>query len=55
LLHEGGQPVRLRTFYLVDDDLGRLAARAEALRAAHLETAKLPSPDQRHVEPGGAA
>jgi hypothetical protein len=55
LLHEGGQPVRLRTFYLADDDLSRLAARAEALRAAHAETAKLPSPDQRHAEPGGAA
>jgi S-DNA-T family DNA segregation ATPase FtsK/SpoIIIE len=55
LLHEGGQPVRLRTFYLADDDLSRLAARAEALRAAHADTAKLPSPDQRHVEPGGAA
>jgi S-DNA-T family DNA segregation ATPase FtsK/SpoIIIE len=56
LLHEGGQPVRLRTFYLSDDDLGRLAARAEALRTAHAETAKLPSPDQRHqAEPGGAA
>jgi DNA segregation ATPase FtsK/SpoIIIE, S-DNA-T family len=33
LLHEGGQPVRLRTFYLADDDLGRLARRAEAVRA----------------------
>jgi hypothetical protein len=55
LLHEGGQPVRLRTFYLADDDLGRPAARAEALRAAHSETAKLPSPDKRHVEPGGTA
>jgi DNA segregation ATPase FtsK/SpoIIIE-like protein len=55
LLHEGGQPVRLRTFYLADDDLSRLARRAEQLRAAHAETAKLPSSDQRHVEPGGAA
>jgi S-DNA-T family DNA segregation ATPase FtsK/SpoIIIE len=55
LLHEGGQPVRLRTFYLADDDLGRLAARAEALRAAHAETAKLPPPAERHAEPGGAA
>jgi hypothetical protein len=55
LLHEGGQPVRLRTFYLADDDLGRLARRAEALRAAHAETARLPAPDQRHAEPGGAA
>jgi hypothetical protein len=55
LLHEGGQPVRLRTFYLADDDLGRLARRAEAVRAAHAKTAKLPSPDQRQAQPGGAA
>ena len=56
LLHEGGQPVRLRTFYLADDDLGRLARRAEQLRAAHSETAKLPSSGERHqAEPGGAA
>jgi S-DNA-T family DNA segregation ATPase FtsK/SpoIIIE len=55
LLHEGGQPVRLRTFYLADDDLGRLAHRAEQLRAAHAETAKLPPPDQRQAEAGGAA
>jgi hypothetical protein len=55
LLHEGGQPVRLRTFYLADDDLGRLAGRAEQLRAAHAETAKLPAPNERQAEPGGAA
>jgi hypothetical protein len=55
LLHEGGQPVRLRTFYLADDDLSRLARRAEQLRTAHAETAKLPPPDQRQAEPGGAA
>jgi FtsK/SpoIIIE family len=55
LLHEGGQPVRLRTFYLADDDLSRLAARAEALRAAHAETVKLPPPNERRAEPGGAA
>jgi hypothetical protein len=55
LLHEGGQPVRLRTFYLADDDLSRLAHRAESLRAAHAETAKLPLPNERQAEPGGAA
>jgi hypothetical protein len=35
LLHEGGEPVRLRTCYLDDEDLIVLAARAEALRKAH--------------------
>jgi S-DNA-T family DNA segregation ATPase FtsK/SpoIIIE len=55
LLHEGGQPVRLRTFYLADDDLSLLARRAEQLRAAHAETAKLPPPSERPAEPGGAA
>jgi DNA segregation ATPase FtsK/SpoIIIE-like protein len=33
LLHEGETPVRLRTYYLSDDDLAMLAARAEALRS----------------------
>jgi hypothetical protein len=55
LLHEGGEPVRLRTFYLADDDLARLARRAEQLRTAHAEAAKLSPLDQRHAEPGGAA
>ena len=55
LLHEGGQPVRLRTFYLSDDNLTVLARRAEALRVAHERTAKLPPPDQRGHESGGAA
>ena len=55
LLHEGGQPVRLRTFYLADDDLTVLARRAERLRAAHQATAKLLPPDQRRHESGGAA
>ena len=32
LLHEGGQPLRLRCHYLDDDQLAELAARAEALR-----------------------
>jgi hypothetical protein len=56
LLHEGGQPVRLRTFYLADDDLSGLARRAERLRAAHQATAKLPPPSERpQAESGGAA
>src|SRR4029450_4329153 len=55
LLHEGGQPVRLGTFYLAPAPPAPLPRRAEQLRAAHAETAKLPSSDQRHVEPGGAA
>jgi hypothetical protein len=33
LLHEGGQPVRMRACYLDDDELVALAERAEALRA----------------------
>jgi hypothetical protein len=33
LLHEGGQPVRLRACYLDDEELIALAQRAEALRA----------------------
>ena len=33
LLHEGGRPVRLRTFYLADLELYALAAHAELLRA----------------------
>jgi hypothetical protein len=32
LRHEGGTPVRMKGFYLSDDDLAQLAARAEALR-----------------------
>ena len=47
LLHEGGRPVRLRTFYLADLDLYALAAHAELLRAdAHRDQA---------LEEGGAA
>ena len=46
LLHEGGRPVRLRTFYLADLDLYALAAHAELLRAdAHRDQA---------LEEGGA-
>ena len=33
LLHEGGLPVRLRSFHLSDQDLETLASRAQALRA----------------------
>jgi hypothetical protein len=56
LLHEGGQPVRLRTFYLSDDDLGAVARRAEQVRAAHAKTAKLPpAGERRQAEPGGGA
>lgn len=43
LLHEGGQPVRLRAYWLDDDALSRLSSRAEALRAAHTETAAGPT------------
>jgi hypothetical protein len=32
LLHEGGLPIRLRSYYLTDEDLETIAARAEALR-----------------------
>lgn len=34
LLHEGGSPTRLRSYYLDDDALDALSVRAEALRAA---------------------
>ena len=34
LLHEGGEPVRLKSFYLSDTDIDRLAAVAEERRAA---------------------
>jgi hypothetical protein len=33
VLHEGGQPIRMKAFYLSDDDLRVLADRAEGLRA----------------------
>jgi hypothetical protein len=54
LLHEGGSPVRLRTCYLTDADLGQLARRAEQLRAAHADTAKLPPPVTRDQGEGAA-
>ena len=46
LLHEGGRPVRLRTFYLADLELYALAAHAELVRATHRD---------RALEEGGAA
>jgi hypothetical protein len=59
LLHEGGEPVRMRTFYLTDDDLTQLARRAEALRATHAKTATLSlidrDQDHHQVEGEGAA
>jgi hypothetical protein len=55
LLHEGGEPVRMRTFYLTDDDLTILARRAEALRAMHAKTAKLNLVDHDQMEGEGAA
>jgi DNA segregation ATPase FtsK/SpoIIIE-like protein len=39
LLAEGGMPVRLKAYYLSDDDLKVLARRAEALRTADVERA----------------
>ena len=42
LLHEGGEPVRMRTFYLTDDDLTQLARRAEQLRRPPAKAVQLP-------------
>jgi hypothetical protein len=42
LLHEGGEPVRMRTFYLTDDDLTQLARRAEQLRKPLAKPVQLP-------------
>ena len=39
LLSEGGMPVRLKAYYLSDDDLKILVARAEALRRVGGEAA----------------
>jgi S-DNA-T family DNA segregation ATPase FtsK/SpoIIIE len=39
LLSEGGWPVRLKAYYLSDDDLRILAKRAEALRKTDEERA----------------
>ena len=56
LLHEGGEPVRMRTFYLTDDDLTQLARRAESLRKPATRPVQLPAPvDRDQVEGEGAA
>ena len=56
LLHEGGEPVRMRTFYLADDDLTELARRAEALRRPPAKAVQLPTTvDRTQVEGEGAA
>ena len=56
LLHEGGEPVRMRTFYLTDDDLTALAHRAEALRKPPAKAVQLPATvDHTQVEGEGAA
>ena len=56
LLHEGGEPVRMRTFYLTDDDLTQLARRAEALRKPLAKPVQLPAVvDHDQGEGEGAA
>jgi hypothetical protein len=56
LLHEGGEPVRMRTFYLTDDDLTQLAHRAEALRQPPARAVQLPGRvEHEQVEGEGAA
>jgi DNA segregation ATPase FtsK/SpoIIIE, S-DNA-T family len=57
LLHEGGEPVRMRTFYLTDDDLTQLARRAEQLREPAAKPIQLPPAvvDHDQVEGEGAA
>jgi DNA segregation ATPase FtsK/SpoIIIE-like protein len=56
LLHEGGEPVRMRTFYLTDDDLTQLARRAERLRQPPAKPVQLPGRVQHdQVEGEGAA
>ncbi|MGH2689974.1 MAG: FtsK/SpoIIIE domain-containing protein [Actinomycetota bacterium] len=47
LLHEGGRPVRLKSFHLSDQDLVAIARRAEALRRSQAPL--------RVVEPVGAS
>jgi hypothetical protein len=46
LLAEGGRPVRLRTFYLGDDDLATVARRAEQLRKSGGHTTRPQGGDQ---------
>ena len=56
LWHEGGEPVRMRSFYLTDDDLTQLARRAERLRKPPARPVQLPGRvDQDQVEGEGAA
>jgi hypothetical protein len=59
LLHEGGEPMRMRSFYLTDDDLTQLARRAETLRAVHAKATNLSlidrDQDRHRVEGEGAA
>ncbi len=52
LLHEGVDPVRLKAFYLSDDDLLVLSQRARKLREAYAEAQR---PPLRLVEEGGEA
>ncbi len=47
LRHEGGEPVRLKAFYICDEDLSALVAKAEALRRPSEKTAPL------HLVEGG--
>lgn len=46
LLHEGGQPIRLRSCYLADADLEAIADRAEALRHAPAPAVLEPVPGE---------
>jgi hypothetical protein len=40
LLHEGGTPIRLRSFHLTDADVGVLSVRAASLRRGATSTAR---------------
>jgi DNA translocase FtsK/SpoIIIE-like protein len=56
LLHEGGEPVRMRTFYLTDEDLSQLAGRAERVRRPPAKPVQLPGVvEHDQVEGEGAA
>ena len=44
LLHEGGTPIRCKTYYLDDATLDDLARRAETLRGTHLDPALVNDP-----------
>jgi len=41
LLHEGGRPVRVRAFYLSDEEIDEIATRAALARASHEEGLRL--------------